>query len=166
MGESSAALGRIKKSDDGFEIQLERTFAHDQNAVWRMLTEPQAFMLWLAPGSIELRVGGIVHIDFAESGSVIKSTVLKLDPPRLIEYSWSSGNEPERPLCWKLNPAPEGTQLLLILWLPAAEDPAKACAGFDAHLEMLSAALEGVSIRFPVNYYLERRRAYQQFLSG
>src|SRR5690606_12739632 len=40
-------------------------------------------------------------------------------------------------------------------------DIANACAGFDAHLEMLAAALEGVPIHFPVDHYLEARRAYQ-----
>jgi uncharacterized protein YndB with AHSA1/START domain len=84
-----------------------------------------------------------------------------LDPQRLLEYSWSSGDEPERPLRWELNPAEDGTQLALTIWLPATEDIAKACAGFDAHLEMLAAALEGVPIRFPVDYYLQRRRAYE-----
>jgi hypothetical protein len=51
--------------------------------------------------------------------------------------------------------------LALILQLPATEDVPKACAGFDAHLEMLAAALEGVPVGFPLDYYLERRRHYQ-----
>ncbi|WP_281059049.1 hypothetical protein [Mesorhizobium sp. M2C.T.Ca.TU.002.02.1.1] len=43
-----------------------------------MLTEPPQFVRWLAPGSIELRKGGRVHIDFGDSGVVIDSTVLAL----------------------------------------------------------------------------------------
>ncbi len=126
-----------------------------------MLTESWALVQWLASGSIEPRIGGAVHIDFADSGRTIESTVLQFDPPRLLEYSWSSGDDPERPLRWELNVVEGGTQLLLTLRLPATEDVAKACAGFDAHLEMLAAALEGVPIRFPVDYFLSRRRVYE-----
>lgn len=160
MDGSSAVTGVISRLDDGFEARLERVFGHGRNAVWRMLTDPQALPQWLAPGVIELRIGGMVDIDFADSGTTIGSTVLELDPPRLLAYSWSSGTEPERPLRWELDAAEEGTRLVLTLRLPAGEGVAKACAGFDAHLEMLAAALEGVPIRFPLAHYLERRRAY------
>jgi len=161
MDENDVRLGSISRLGNNFEARLERVFAHDRDAVWRMLTEPQALVQWLAPGSIELRLGGIVHIDFADSGTTIESTVLQLDPPRLLEYSWSSGDQPERPLRWELDVVEGGTQLTLTLRLPATEDISKACAGFDAHLEMLAAALEGISIRFPLDYYLKRRRAYE-----
>jgi len=158
--EEEAPLGAITRLDNGFEARLARVLGHDRDAVWRMLTEPQALCQWLAAGTIELRPGGAVRIDFADSGTVIESTILQFDPPRLIEYSWSSGDEPQRPLCWELIPIKEETQLTLTVRLPATEDIAKACAGFDAHLEMLAAALEGVPIRFPLDYYLKRRRAY------
>lgn len=161
MNGSDGRAGSVKRLGDAFEGRLERVFGHDRDAVWRMLTEPQALAQWLAAGSIELRPGGVVHIDFADSGTTINSTVLKLDPPRLLEYSWSSGGDPERPLRWELETVATGTRLLLTLRLPATEDVAKACAGFDAHLEMLAAALEGVPVRFPVEYYLGRRRAYE-----
>ena len=112
-----------------------------------------------------MRAGGGVHIDFVDSGTKIESTVLALDPPQLLEYSWSSGDEPERPLRWELSAVGTKTHLVLTLGLPADEDIAKACAGFDAHLEMLAAALEGVSIRFPVDLFLAARRTYGQQLS-
>lgn len=162
MSKGSAQSDRIRRLEAGFEGRLERLVGHDPRAVWRMLTEPQALAQWLAPGSIDLRSGGSVHIDFADSGTTIDSAVTAFDPPRLLEYSWSSGNEPERPLRWELNAVKEGTQLVLTVRLPAGEDIVKACAGFDAHLEMLAAALEGVPIRFPVDRFLKARRIYQE----
>lgn len=48
-------------------------------------------------------------------------------------------------------------RLTLTVRLPAGEDIAKVCAGFDAHPEMLAAALESVSIRFPFDHYLKQR---------
>ncbi len=160
MTDEEAPMSVIKHLDSGFEARFSRIIEHDQDAVWRMLTEPQALCQWLAPGSIELRLGGAVRIDFADSGTAIESTVLHFDPPRLLEYSWSSGDEPERPLRWELDADERGTRLVLTMRLPATEGIAKTCAGFDAHLEMLAAALEGVPIRFPFDYYLKRLRAY------
>ena len=165
MNADSVPLGQIRRLDNGFEGRLERLIEHDRDAVWRMLTESQALAQWLAPGSIELRIGGVVHIDFVDSGTKIESTVLELEPLRLLEYSWSSGDEPERPLRWELSAVGTKTRLVLTLRLPADEDVAKACAGFDAHLEMLAAALEGVSIHFPVDRFLEARQAYREQLS-
>lgn len=161
MEENDVRIGSINRLGNDFEAKLERFFAHNRDAVWRMLTEPQPLAQWLAPGSIELRPGGAVHIDFGDSGTTIDSVVLELDPPRLLEYSWGSGVDPKRPLRWKLDVVEAGTQLLLTLRLPATENVAKACAGFDAHLEMLAAALEGIPIRFPLDYYVKRRRAYE-----
>ncbi len=154
--------GQIRPLGEGFEGRLERIFEHDRGAVWRMLTEPEGLAQWLAPGAMELRPGGTVRIDFADSGTTIESRVLELDPPRLLAYSWSSGEQPERPLRWELTPVGNGTRVVLTVRLPAGEDIARACAGFDAHLEMLAAALEGVPIRFPLDHYLEARRAYEQ----
>jgi hypothetical protein len=49
--------------------------------------------------------------------------------------------------------------------LPEGEDIAKACAGFEAHLDMLAAALEGVPIRFPFDRYIAARHAYQKVMA-
>lgn len=161
MSEEAVQVGRLEAVDGGFQGQLERVFAHDCAVVWRMLTEPQALAQWLAPGSMELRPGGAVRIDFADSGVVIDSTVLALEEGALLEYSWSSGDEPERRLRWTLAQVDGGTRLGLQVQVPAGEDASKACAGFEAHLEMLAAALEGVPIHFPFQHYLAARKAYQ-----
>ncbi len=163
---SDGAIGRIRRDGDILEGRLARHLAHAGDAVWHMLIEPSGIAQWLAPGTIELRQGGRVHIDFGDSGLVIESTVLEFDPPRVLSYSWSSGSEPQRPLRWELAPGEAETELALTVRLPAGEDIAKACAGFEAHLDMLAAALEGVPIRFPFERYLEARRAYQQQLEG
>lgn len=165
MTDSTFSLGRIRRLADGFEGRLERQIAHPPKAVWQMLTEAAGIGQWLAPGAIEPRQGGRVHVDFGDSGVVIDSTVLEFDPPRRLAYSWSSGSQPLRPLLWDLQAAGDGTALALTVQLPEGEDIAKACAGFDAHLEMLAAALEGVPIRFPFELYLAARRGYQDMLA-
>jgi uncharacterized protein YndB with AHSA1/START domain len=152
-----------------FEARIERFLEHDQNAVWAMLTDPARLPLWLAPGELSLKKGGPARLNFPESGTVIDSRVSAIDPPRLIEYSWSGPGEPERPLCWETTAQgrgtgtaqPGATQLVLTLRIPLTEDIARSCAGWEAHLEMLVAALEGVPIKFPFDRFKAMREAYQ-----
>lgn len=161
MSENIFQPGSIHRLDNNFEGRLQRVINHAPDQVWQMLTDPQKMAQWLAPGRIEQCQGGAVRIDFADSGTLIESTVQAFETGRLLEYSWSSGTEPDRPLRWALIPVEQGTCLDLTVQVPVDEDIAKACAGFDGHLNMLLAALEGVPIRFPFELFLQARKAYQ-----
>ncbi len=166
MADIELQLGSIERVEGGFEGRLGRVFEHDAQAVWRMLTEPAALAQWLAPGTIEPRLGGAVKIDFADSGTVIDSRVSAYEPQRVLAYSWSSGSEPPRPLRWELASEGERTRLALTVRIPEGEDPAKACAGFEGHLDMLAAALEGVPIKFPFDVFLAARSGYRKIVEA
>lgn len=165
MGEENLQLGQIKRLNTGFEGHLQRVYEHDRATVWSKLTQPAEIAKWLAPGTIELRLGGAVRIDFADSGTVIDSQVIAYEPQRVLAYSWSSGNEPRRPMRWELADTDNGTQVKLTVHIPVGEDAAKACAGFEGHLEMLAAALEDVPVKFPLQLYLAARKGYQAMLA-
>lgn len=167
MNEEDIQTGTLQTRPNGdHEGHLTRIYEnHDCPAVWKMLTEPGSLAQWLAPGTIEPRQGGAVKIDFEDSGQVIESTVLAFESGRQLAYSWSRPGEPERLLRWTLKPVENGTRLTLVVGIPAGEDAAKACAGFEGHLEMLGAALEGVPMKFPVDLYLKARGAYSQQLA-
>lgn len=155
-------VGRIRRVATGFQGHLSRDLEHEAEAVWAMLTESASMAQWLAPGSIQQQPGGAVRIDFADSGTLIDSTVTAFEPGRLLGYSWSSGDQPQRPLRWELHPRGGGTRLDLFVDVPAGDDIAKACAGFEGHLEMLATALEGVPTRFPFDLFLQTRAAYTE----
>lgn len=138
-----------------------RDLDHSPEAVWAVLTEPGRICDWLAPGRIDLAPGGAVRLDFAESGIVIDSTVSDLKPGEVLEYSWSHPGQPLRPLRWTVKARPGGATLTLELSEPDDEDIARSCAGFDAHLDMLEAVLEGAAIRFPFPQFLAYREAYK-----
>jgi uncharacterized protein YndB with AHSA1/START domain len=129
--------------------------------VWQALTDPAKLPEWLAPGRIELAEGGVARLDFADSGTVIDSRVSAYEAGRLVEYSWSSPGEPARPVRWQVAPEAGATRLTLTVTVPASEDPGRACAGWEAHLEMLQAALEGVPIKFPFESFKAAREAYR-----
>jgi len=142
MAETDAELGTIKRAGGSFEARLERFLEHDQKAVWTMLTDPARLPEWLAPGELSSKKGGPAKLNFPESGTVIDSVVSAIEAPRLIEYSWSGPGEPERPVRWETAAENGGTRLTLTLRIPDTEDIARSCAGWEAHLQMLLAAIE------------------------
>lgn len=157
----ASELGTIQHAGNRFEARIERTLEHDQDAVWRMLTDSSLLPQWLAPGELSLSKGGAAKLNFPESGTNVESVVTEVQPPRLIEYSWSSPGEPDRPLRWEAIATQDGTRLSLTLRIPDNEDIARTCAGWDAHLEMFAAAMEGVPIKFPFERFKTAREAYR-----
>ena len=154
-------LASLSRENGYVVARTTRTFSHPPEAVWRALTDPAMLAQWLAPGRIELSLGGAARLDFADSGTVIDSRVSAYEPGKLIEYSWSHGEEPPRPVRWQVEPLASGARLVLTLKTPQGEDAARACAGWEAHLEMLEAALEGVPIKFPFDRFKAAREAYK-----
>jgi uncharacterized protein YndB with AHSA1/START domain len=154
-------LAVLRRDGDYVTATMTREIDHAPDVVWRALTEPQMLAQWLAPGRIDLTVGGAARLDFADSGTVIDSAVSACEPGKVIEYSWSSGTEPLRPVRWEIAPEASGCRLTLVQKTPAGEDPGRACAGWEAHLEMLQAALEGVPIKFPFESFKAARDAYR-----
>jgi uncharacterized protein YndB with AHSA1/START domain len=148
------------RDGQGVEARFSMVLDNHVEAVWAALTRPERLVEWLAPGEIELRVGGAARLNFADSGIVIDSVVSAFEPKRLIEYAWSGPGEPARPLRWELEPVGAAVRLGLTLRVPASEDVARSAAGWAAHLEMLAAALAGIPIKFPFLVFKTAREAY------
>jgi uncharacterized protein YndB with AHSA1/START domain len=89
-------------------IRFERDFRHPLDKVWTRMTSELTD--WLTKdGSIELRVGGRVTMSDHE----IETTVVALDPPRMIEYGWAGPNWDGGTVRWELAPTTDGTKLTL-----------------------------------------------------
>lgn len=164
MTEQNESLGTIQHDNGTYTARLVRTVEHSKAAVWQMLVDPAKFVDWLAPGSIDLAIGGAAKLDFGDSGIIIDSIVTDYENEALLEYSWSGPGDPSRPLRWTIIETPAGSELSLTLKCPDEEDIARSCAGWEAHLMMLLAALEGVSIKFPFERFQTTREAYNQML--
>ncbi|HEY1414751.1 MAG TPA: SRPBCC family protein [Caulobacteraceae bacterium] len=162
---SGSEPARFTRKADIIEVQIRRRLEDDLDRVWAAMTEPEHLVQWLAPGRIELRVGGAARLNFEDSGIVIDSTVTAFEPPRLLAYSWSAPGEPDRPVRWELEPDGDAVQLMLTLCLPAGEDAGRACAGWEAHLEMLAAELAGAPMKFPFELFKAARDAYRTQLA-
>ncbi len=165
MTDVNEDIGKLSHVGDNLQGQLTRHFEQSPPDVWAMLTAPEKFQLWLAPGTIELRQGGAVKINFTDSGTVIDSKVSAYEARKLLEYSWGGPNDPARPVRWALAPSGGGTQLTLTVGVPRNEDIARACAGWEAHLMMMMAALEGVPMKFPFDRFKSTREEYKAQLA-
>lgn len=166
MAENETELVSFTRKNGILEAQLSVLIDEHLERVWAALTEPELMVQWLASGQIDLRLGGAVKLDFADSGIVIDSKVTALEPGRLLEYSWSGPEGPNRPTRWSLEPVGPMARLTLTLTLPAGEDVARACAGWAAHLEMLIAALAGIPIKFPFETFKAARESYRGLLAA
>lgn len=166
MTDANEDIGTLSRAGGNLQGQLTRHFDQTPQQVWEMLTMPEKFQLWLAPGTIELKQGGAVKINFTDSGTVIDSKVSAYEPQKLLEYSWGGPNDPARPVRWLLASAGGGTQLTLTVSVPQNEDIARACAGWEAHLMMMMAALEGVPMKFPFDRFKSTREAYKARLAA
>ncbi len=164
MTDKNESLGIIEKSGGRYIATLERAIEHKPEKVWSMLVESSRFIDWLAPGEIEPCKGGVAKLDFVDSGIVIDNKITAFEQDQLLEYSWSGPGEPERPIRWELKPEGDITRLTLILKCPLDDDIARSCAGWEAHLMMLLAAIEGVPIKFPFERFLETREIYTEMI--
>lgn len=161
MDTDTEDLARITRIESGFKAEFTRDFDSSPQDVWKALTDPAILPQWLAAGEVELRDGGYARLDFGDSGIVINSPVTLFDPVHLLEYSWSGPGEPLRPVTWTLAALMDGCRLTLTLKLPLDDVVARSCAGWEAHLDMLAAALMGVPIKFPFDRFKSARAAYE-----
>lgn len=166
MIDTPEAIGRLTRKNGAVEAVIEREFYAPPARVWDALTDPAVLCQWLAPGHIAPYVGGEAKLSFEDSGIAIDSTVSAFAWGEVLEYSWSGKGEPLRPLRWEIERTLRGTNLRLTMHIPDGEDAARAAAGFEAHFDMLAAALEGVPIKFPLPRFKSMRDAYRAQLAS
>ena len=153
---------------NGYIITTMQRLFEDTSAeaVWRALTLEAERVKWLAPGTIELKQGGKAKLDFKDSYVVVDSEVTECRAPNLLEFSWSGASDPDRPIHFELEDTAEGCQVTLTVSIPEDEVVARSCAGWEAHLTMLQAAVAGVPIKFPLERFQACREAFDAQLTA
>jgi uncharacterized protein YndB with AHSA1/START domain len=122
--------------------RFERLYDATPSELWSALTEPEQLRGWLAQVErLELSRGGGYELRFDDSS--ITGRVLALDPGRMLELTWSHGDEPHSVVRFEIVSAPPGTVLVLEhTFLPAGEAAGHG-AGWQSHLEALGHLLGG-----------------------
>lgn len=167
-------------------IRFERMLPGPIERVWSYITEPDKTALWIASGTIDLRVGGSCewHCDYGldqasgdkahDKAPVVYGEILELDPPRLFRAMWdasecsnTSQDGAITEITYELTP--RGGEVLLVLThrrLPNIEDIRSALAGWHLHLDILVDVLNGrtPSPFWETHEYLES--VYQDLVRG
>lgn len=137
-------------------VRLERMLPGPIERVWSYLTESDLRAQWLAAGDMTPEPGTKIEFVWRNddlSGGAdhrpddmpeerrMECTVLRADPPRLLEISWGTmGSE----VTFELEPM--GSEVKLVLThrrLPDRPNLLGVSAGWHAHLELLVAQLYG-----------------------
>ncbi len=137
--------GTLTTTEDLPRVKFERVLEAAVDAVWAMLATDDGLERWLAPASVELRVGGTIDLDFGE-GEVVGGEIIELDYGRTLEYHWRFTGEPDSIIRFELEPAGESkTRLTLDHRLLPTDQAVGYSAGWHAHLDQMEDALAGGS---------------------
>jgi uncharacterized protein YndB with AHSA1/START domain len=168
MSDTDIEAVEVERRGDRATATMVRHFEDPPAELWVALSDPGVRVNWLAPGEIDLRVGGRARLDFIDSGLVIDSEVTACDPGRVLEFSWGTPKDPLRPVRFEIAAADDGgADMTVTLDMPADDDVGRSCAGWSAHLEMLAATLAGAPIKFPFERFKAARDTYRaRFAAG
>ena len=140
---SNAPLGEVTLADDNLQVVFHRRYRKPIEKVWAALTVPERLADWLALSEIDMRVGGVIKLDWHGHNSM-EGKVVTLDPPHVFAWTWPFGGR-ETLVRFELEADGDGCTLTLTYsgLKPAPGMGSGARAVWHAHLEGLPDAIEG-----------------------
>jgi uncharacterized protein YndB with AHSA1/START domain len=149
--------GMVRHDNDQAVLHFERHFAHPVEKIWRALTEPEALQGWF-PARIEgeWKVGATLSFVFPgeEEEAPLQGTVLEIDPPRLLAYTWD-----QEQLRWELEPTAAGCKLTFTSTLDPAYPLLGTITGWHVCFDWLEAQLAGTTPPWTETERTEQLRA-------
>ncbi|MGW2627986.1 SRPBCC family protein [Streptomyces chattanoogensis] len=137
-------------------IEREITIAAPVERVWSVLTEPEHVGSWFGQGEptpVDLRPGGIMHLDHGEYGQ-FPTVIVEVDPPRFFSYRWASAHPGDVATAhnstlveFTLTPEGDGTRLRVVesgfagLHIP---EERRRTASYESHSEGWSAQVKNI----------------------
>ena len=103
------------------ELRLSRTVDATSDAVWNALTTPEALTQWFWPeqtfgttAEADVRIGGGYRVSGTRAGIEVSGRYLRLDPPRLLSFSWRwNGEDHESLVTIELTGSGGGTDIVV-----------------------------------------------------
>ncbi|MFI4986934.1 MAG: SRPBCC family protein [Alphaproteobacteria bacterium] len=135
-------LGTFERRGDGVDLRYERHYPRPIETVWAALTEPARLADWVGPALVEPRLGGRYEL-FIDRPRPMTGRILTWEPPRLLEFSWDTGDAPANVVRCELAPDGDGTRLIFMhkgigfVWIGLV------LPGWHTHLERLASLLAG-----------------------
>lgn len=134
--------GTLEQTADGWRLRFVRHLAHSPQTVWAALAEPDQRAAWF-PDTMagELTVGAtLTFATSLESVPAFEGTVLAVEPPRLLEFTWG-----EDTLRFEITPTDGGCTLTLHDSIAELGQGARDGAGWHVCLDQLEASLAGTT---------------------
>ncbi|GIH19746.1 SRPBCC family protein [Rugosimonospora africana] len=138
-------------------VRVDEFLAHPPARVWRALTDPVLLAKWFMPNDFRPVVGHEFAFltqarPNAEFDGVVHCRVLKVEPERLLRFSWRGGRL-DTTVTWTLVAEGRGTRLFLEHDGFDGDDPIQQHArgimggGWSTHLSTLDATLRSNAAR-------------------
>lgn len=173
-------------------VRFQRLLPGPIDRVWQYITDPQKRATWLAAGTMDLRVGGRVALEFrngdlAPKGEPVPERfqkytgaiahggrITQLDPPRLLAMTWGEPVDGGEAGCGASSEVtfeltPRGKDVLLVLThrrLASRGDMLSVSAGWHVHVAALIDRLNGRSVQSFWTILDRLNREYDQQLPG
>lgn len=145
------------------EVRLVRLLPGAIDRVWLYLTDAKKRGTWLAPGPMDLRVGGKVELRFhhadltphreeipekyremCSSGQAVIGKVTKCEPPKLLAYTWGEADGQSSEVTFELSARGEKTLLVITHRRLSGRDMiTSVAAGWHTHVGILADNLAG-----------------------
>jgi len=171
--------GTVTVEGNRWILRFERELQHPPQTVWSKLTDTEQMKSWLSKdATVDLRVGGAIKMNDHQ----IDSTIVALDPPRVLEFGWSGPFWDGGTVRWELEPTDTGTRLVLVHSMDAmSEADAKAfkdrypydlpegweplpstLAGWHSILDALDSTLAGKDVPEDMSKWLGLNERYKE----
>jgi uncharacterized protein YndB with AHSA1/START domain len=161
-------------------VRFERLLLGPIERVWAYLTESDKRGTWLATGKMELRVGGLVELNFRhadlspqaesipekyqqyENGTSFTGRITACDPPRLLSHTWGEETGEESEVTFEL--FPRGEKVLLVLTHRRLGDDRdlllSVASGWHTHLGIL---IDRLNDRVPLGFWTVHTRMEEEY---
>ena len=148
--------GTFERDGDRTDLRFERHYPRPIETVWAALTEPARLADWIGPALVEPHVRGRYEL-FIDRPRPMTGRIVTWEPPRLLEFTWDTGDAPESLVRCELTRDGDGTKLVFthngvgFSWI------ALVLPGWHSLLERLEGSLAGQ----PLPNSMERWRELQ-----
>ncbi len=160
-------FGTIERTPEGGVIRYDRKLGFPIDDVWSAITDPARLAEWWPPFAadvtVDLRVGGSISFPWPEGEGMqtLAFTILRLEPPTLLEHSHTS---PGSWMRYELEALPDGagTRLLVTYFVPDPDLGIERGDIVGAHygLDRLEAALGGKPVPVDMEVFAQLQDAY------
>ncbi|MFD1019807.1 SRPBCC family protein [Thalassobacillus hwangdonensis] len=138
----------INEIEGGYIVQFIRNYPHSLEKVWEAITSPDKLRQWFADVDMEYQLGGRMDIHFNKSaGNKKVGKIIEIKDKWIFEYLWDV--EMNETVTFEVTPIEEGCRLSLTHIIHDAAQMPSIIGGWESHLDMLEASLNGTPSEFP-----------------